>query len=374
MRPPGRIPVVRRLPSRLTRVEPRLVLFDSWRGKYSDSPRAISEELHRRDPSFRHVWVVDEHDPLVPDWVEVVRPNSWSHLESLGRAQYIVANSGMPIYWRKKAGQRYLQTWHGTPLKKIAFDIQNPQMADASRYLRHFSRDVQYWDLLLSQNPFSTKILRGAFRYEGSILESGYPRNDLLSSAQADDIRERTRQGLGLDRSIRAILYAPTWRDNGTFELELDLGALAEYLGPETVFLLRAHNSVAGTVEAQEHPRVLDVSMVPDIRELLLAADVLITDYSSVMFDFAITRRPILLFGYDIEYYRDSLRGMYLDLEQEAPMPVLQTPDELLGALRQIDQTGPNSRTAYEQFVERFAPFDDGAASARTVEAFFGGD
>jgi CDP-glycerol glycerophosphotransferase len=363
--------VVRRLPSRLSRIESRFVLFDSWRGKYSDSPRAISEELHLRDPSFRHVWVVDGHDPLIPDWVEVIRPNTWSHLQALGQAQYIVANSGMPIYWRKKAGQRYLQTWHGTPLKKVAFDIENPQMADASRYLRHFARDVQSWDLLLSQNPFSTQTLRRAFRYNGPIVETGYPRNDLLRLEAADLIRKQTRRTLGLDPRARAILYAPTWRDNAEFELNLDLGALADQLGPNTVLLLRAHNSVAGTVEAQDHPRVHDVSSISDIRELLLAADVLVTDYSSVMFDFAITRRPILLFAYDIDYYRDELRGLYFNLESEAPGPVLRTQDELAAALRDPDTASDRRRDAYGRFVDRYVPFDDGRAAARAVDAFF---
>jgi len=372
MRPPGRIPGLRRIPPKLARVEPGVVLFDSWRGKYADSPRAISEELHRRNGPYRHVWVVEnEDDPMLPAWAEPVRPNSRQHLAALGRAQYIVANSGMPIYWRKKPGQRYLQTWHGTPLKKVAFDIERPQMADARRYLRNFARDVGYWDLLLSQNPFSTATLRQAFKYTGPVLESGYPRNDLLSSPDAGNAREETRRRLGLRDGERAILYAPTWRDNAVFELELDLGGLAERLGPQTRFLLRAHNSVARTVEEQSHPQVIDVSAVPDVRELLTAADVLVTDYSSVMFDFAITGRPIVLFAYDLEHYRDTLRGLYLDLEREAPGPLLRTAEELFVTLERLGAQNGAVTPEYRHFRDEYAPFDDGSAAARTVEAFF---
>lgn len=372
MRPLGRIPAIRRVPPRLTRVEDKNVLFDSWRGKYADSPRAISEELHRRDQSFRHVWVLQADDPAVPEWVEPVRPGSRRHLEALGRANYIVANAGMPIYWRKKPTQRYLQTWHGTPLKKIAGDIEHPQMRDARRYLRNLERDVTYWDLLLSQNRFSTEVFRRAFRYDGAILEAGYPRNDMLVSSQGEQVRLDTRRTLGLEEGVRAVLYAPTWRDSLNFELELDLGALADELGPQTVFLLRAHQHVSRNVAAQAHPRVLDVSRFSDTRDVLLAADALVTDYSSIMFDFAVTGRPILLYTYDIEHYRDELRGMYLDLEAEAPGPLLRTPAELLRALKDPDASLGAYREEYARFAQRYSSLEDGNAAAKAVEAFFG--
>jgi CDP-glycerol glycerophosphotransferase len=371
MRPPGRLPGLRRIPPRLRRVEPDVVLFDSWRGKYSDSPRAISEELRRRDAPLEHVWVLESEDPRVPDGVTPVRPNSLRHLTALGRARYVVANSSMPLYWRKKPSQRYLQTWHGTPLKKMAYDIARPQMRDAKRYFRHFARDIASWNLLLSQNPFSTEVLRRAFRYQGPIVQTGYPRNDVLSSPAAARARDDMRAQLGIPDGVRAVLYAPTWRDNTAFETPLDLARLADALGPETVLLLRAHNNVSRTVAEAPHPRVLNVSRVPDIRELLLATDLLVTDYSSVMFDFAITRRPIVLFAYDIEHYRDELRGMYFEIEREVPAPVVRTQADLVDVLRDGDGAAPGRRERYERFVARYCPVDDGHAAARVVDAFF---
>jgi CDP-glycerol glycerophosphotransferase len=369
MRPPGRLPGLRRIPPRLRRVEPDVVLFDAWRGKYADSPRAISEELIRRGSRLRQVWVVDGEDPLVPHGVEVVQPSSWAHLAALGRARYVVANSGMPIYWRKKRGQRYLQTWHGTPVKKVAYDISRPQMSDAKRYLRHFAHDVAAWDLLLSQNPFSTSTLKRAFRYDGPVLETGYPRNDAFSQPGAESTRETVRRSLGLDPQTRAILYAPTWRDDAVFAPGLDVGALAEALGNRTTVLLRAHNNVSRTVAAPMHPRVRDVSRIPDVREIVLAADALVTDYSSLMFDFAVTGRPIVLFAYDLDRYRDDLRGMYLDLETDTPLPVVRTPDELTAALLGPDRDA----VRYDDFLARFCPHEDGHAAARAVDAFFDG-
>jgi CDP-glycerol glycerophosphotransferase len=371
MRPPGRLPGIRRIPARVFGVRPKTVLFDSWRGKYADNPRAVSEELHRRDPSFRQIWVLEENDPLLPDYVETVVPCTWSHLAWMGRAQYVVSNGGMPIYWRKQPGQRYLQTWHGSPLKKLAFDIEQPQWARAERYLRNFRRDVGSWDMLLSQSSFATEVQRGCFRYEGPILDSGYPRNDLLLSPEAGAAREETRRRLGVE-GARVVLYAPTWRDTYTFEEDIHLGAIADELGDDTVFLLRAHNHVAKTVAAQPHPRVIDVSRIPDPREIILASDVLIADYSSIIFDFALTGRPILFFTHDIEHYRDELRGMYIDLEAEAPGPMLRTVPELVDALRAVDNGLPGRhREAYDRFVAKHAEFDDGHAAERTVEAFF---
>jgi len=373
MRPPGRVPGIRRIPQRVSAIAPRTVLFDSWRGRYADNPRAVSEELHRRDPSFRQIWVIEGEEPRLPEYVEAVEPCSWEHLAWMGRAQYVVSNGGMPIYWRKQPGQFYLQTWHGSPLKKIAFDIERPQWSDARRYLRNFARDVTYWDLLLSQSRHSTDAQRRAFRYPGPVLECGYPRNDLLLSPEADGVRARTRAELGLEDGVRAVLYAPTWRDSFTFDLELDLAVVADELGPGTVFLLRAHNHVAKTVAPQSHPQVWDVSRIPDPRELMLAADAMIADYSSIIYDFALTRKPIVLFAHDIDHYRDELRGLSIDLEAEAPGPLLRTPTELLDALGRLDNGLPASyREAHERFVRRYAEFDDGHAAERTVETVFG--
>ena len=179
---PARLPGLRRLPALTTRsVSDDVVLFESWGGKYSDSPLAIAEELLRRGEAFRHVWVSSGDQGEMPAGATVVRHGSWAHLNALSKARYIVANNTLPGYFRKSRGTTYLQTWHGTPLKRIAFDIANPQFADGQRHLKELRREVPEWDFLISPNRFSTEVLRRAFRYEGRIVTSGYPRNDPLS-------------------------------------------------------------------------------------------------------------------------------------------------------------------------------------------------
>jgi CDP-glycerol glycerophosphotransferase len=362
--------VARQLPALLTRRQPDLVLFDSWRGTYSDNPRAISEALHERRPDLRQVWVAE--DPVVPPWGERVPFGSRAYLAALGSASYVVTNHSMPGYYRKPHGSRYLQTWHGTPLKRIAFDIGRPEFPGGRRFFDRLKRDVAGWDALVSPNPFSTQVFRRAFRYEGRILETGYPRNDLLSSPAAPERRQAIRQQLGLADATRAILYAPTWRDEWSFDLRLDIGGLGRRLGDGNALLLRTHPNapVASTEGLGEW--TIDVSGEQDIRDLYLAADVLLTDYSSAMFDFAVTRKPMLFFTYDLAEYRDVTRGFYFDFEHEAPGPLLVTTEDVADAIEDLDAVSAHHAQAYEAFRERYCALEDGAASERVVDTFFG--
>jgi CDP-glycerol glycerophosphotransferase len=225
----------------------------------------------------------------------------------------------------------------------------------------------------VSPNAFSTPILRRAFRYDGPIVESGYPRNDFLASPRAAAAaRHAVRASLGLDDATRAILYAPTLRDGAPFELRLDVAALNKALGGDHVVLLRAHPVVVATMSEADRRDAVDVSRHGDIRDLYLAADVLVTDYSSAMFDFAVTRKPMLFFTYDLARYRDALRGFYFDFEQDAPGPLIETTEQLVDALSELERVRERFTPAYERFVARFCHLDDGHAAERVVDAVFG--
>jgi CDP-glycerol glycerophosphotransferase len=369
----ARIPGVRQLPPRLSRVADDVAMFESWHGKFSDNPRALSEELRRRDPDMTQVWVLA--DPSQgPPWATCVQPETGRYLRALGRPRWLVASNEMPGYFRKKRKCTYVQTWHGTPLKRIAFDMPKPTFDAGDRYLRNLRKDVAQWDYLVSPNRFSTDLFRRAFQYDGDILETGYPRNDVLSSPSSADLRGATRAELGIGEAQVAVLYAPTWRDSTTFALELDLDAMTGQLGERYVLLLRSHQLVAKDASIAQHPQIREVSHLDDIRNLYLAADVLITDYSSVMFDFAVTRKPMLFFTYDIERYRDELRGFYFDFSAEAPGPLLRTTGEIIEALTRLDAVVTDYTTAYARFVGRFCHLDDGRASSRVLDAIFTAD
>jgi CDP-glycerol glycerophosphotransferase len=350
---------------------PRRTLYSSFNGHFSDSPRAIYEELERRRPDMEHTWIADR--AAFPAGVKTVAPYSFAYLREAGRAGYVISNRQMPDNFRKRPGAVYVQTWHGTPLKRIGFD--NDRWKENPRGIDAMARDFAKWDYLVSQNPFSSEIFRRAFRFEGEILETGYPRNDILNAPDANATRARVRAQLGLDDGVRAILYAPTWRDNVIdergglrFSLALDVDRLEATLGPDHRLLLRLHYLLASAPVDAGGEFVRNVSDYPDIRDLYLAADVLITDYSSAMFDFAVTGKPIVLFPYDLDEYRDSVRGFYFDLDAEAPGPVCQTTHAVIDALRDLDSAHAARAARYVQFRERFCPFDDGRSAARLVQ------
>jgi CDP-glycerol glycerophosphotransferase len=359
-----------------TRIE-AIAVFDSCGGeRYSGDPRAIAEELRRRDSSVRCVWISRDDQFRVPDGGDIVTQASREHYEVAARARFLVSSTLQPAWYRKPAGQLYLQTWHGTPVKQTGLDLEHPQFSNGLSYHERVRGDAAQWDALLSAGAFSTSVFRKAFGFDGEILESGYPRNDALRDPQADQQAASIRRQLGLPAGQRTVLYAPTWRDDATtraggygFPQHLDLGSVARALGPDYRMLVSAHPMLAEPmVIGAGDTAVTDVSRYPDVADLLLIADVLITDYSSLMFDFALTGRPMLFFTYDLDRVRDKLRGFCFDFEAEAPGPLLRTSDEVIDAARHLDDVTRRFRPAYQALAARFSGRDDGQAASRTVD------
>ncbi len=358
------------------------VMFVSWKGKQcGDNPLGIARELRRRGDDREHIWAVSDWSVPVPDGARGVLLRTEEYYEALGRCKYLIANDDMPGNYQKRDGQVYVQTWHGTPLKRIGFDIEQPQFISGTGYFDHLARDVARWDLLLSPNPFSTAIMRGAFRFDGEVCESGYPRNDVLHSSAAADIAAQVRRRIGLPEDKKVVLYAPTWRDNQyyasgryRFDFRLDLEQAWQTLGDDYVILVRGHHHMADDVPVGARPGfALNVTGYPDITELFLVSDILVTDYSSVMFDFAPTGKPMLFFTYDLEQYRDDLRGFYFDFEAEAPGPLLSSTEDVAQAIGEAGQVAARHRAAYEAFTAKYCPLDDGKAGARACDAIFSG-
>ena len=348
------------------------IVYQSFEGRYSDNPRALHEALMRQGDLHEHVWLADpRHLGEFPVGVETVPYGGAACIAVLESADLVIANTHTDLPWTKKPGATYLQTWHGTPLKRIHWDVL---WAPGGR-LDRLQGDVDQWDLLVSPNPFATEAMRGAFRYAGEVLETGYPRNDRLLAADRDEVRARVRAQLGVPDRATAVLYTPTWRDDFVFaggddalELHLDVAAFDARLGADHVLLLRTHYMLTGRLGALAHPSVRDVSAHPEVGELYLAADVLVTDYSSTMFDFAITGRPQAFFAYDLEHYRSQQRGFYLDFEPEVPGPVAETTEDLLAALEDLDGLRERYAGRYARFRERFTALEDGRASERVLE------
>ncbi|MBN0046295.1 CDP-glycerol glycerophosphotransferase family protein [Streptomyces actuosus] len=353
------------------------VLFISYNGKqYSDSPRAIHEELVRRGTDLEQLWLVRDGQVDVPSTVTPVRFQGADWYDALARCRYIVTNAHLPHWIERRPEQVVVQTWHGTMLKKIGLDIDAPKFNPD--YHDQLRLEAANWSMMVSSNRFSTPILKRAMAFDGEIVETGYPRNDYLYASDLDERAAEVRRRIGVPEGKKVVLYAPTWRDDLShrvgqfrFELRLDLEDAQRRLGDDHVLMIRRHSNVVDSIPGAGNGFVFDVSEYPDIADLYVAADMMITDYSSVMFDYAHLRRPMLFFTYDLEHYRDRLRGFYFDFENDAPGPLIHTSEELIDAIRDIDRVSDKYRAEYDRFHTLFCDLDDGHAAERVADLMF---
>lgn len=351
------------------------MLFEAWRGRYSDSPRAVSEALRETDEEVRATWVLNDATATPPGVRRVERYRA-RHLAALLTSDFLVTNDIVTKPVARRPSSVYIQTWHGSPIKKVGLDETVAVYAGAEAHRTRLLRDVRRWDYLVSPSRRYTEIFRGAFGYDGAVLEIGNPRNDVLVN---DDGTRRcaVRQALGLRPEDRVILYAPTWREdagdgNGAFRQPrtLDWAALDGGLPDDVVILSRMHANVRADADPGATARVRDVSSHGDVADLLLAADGLITDYSSIVHDFAVTGRPVYLHAPDVDRYRESVRELYVDYEAWAPGPISRDTDELVENLL-THRVDPAERAA---FLREYCTFDDGGATRRLVRMILGSD
>ena len=336
------------------------VFFESFYGRsVGCNPRAIDRELAARAPEVRRYWSVVDLSVEVPEGAIAVVEGSPQWWNARGAARLLVVNDWLRRRFARKPGQKVLQTWHGTPLKRLA--LHRPGFDP--RRMAAVVKESRRWDVLLAQNTYSERILRKAYAFFGRpIWVDGYPRNDALITGDPAAIRS----ALGIGPEERVLLYAPTWRD--------DRAEMVDFVDPErlarqanAVVLVRGHSRTLEQGRDRAGARVIDVTGYPETARLLLAADALVTDYSSVMFDFSVTGKPMYFLVPDLDHYRGQLRGFYFDLAERAPGPLVRTQDELVAAL---DDPGHEARYAerYAAWRRQFNARDDGHAAARVVD------
>lgn len=368
--------VFRRLPARR-----RLVVFESHLGRqYSDSPRAIYEEMRRQGLDFEAVWSHSGSPEGFPADATLVRRWSLPYLRALARAEFWIDNQSFPLKLTKRPGTTYLQTWHGSALKRMGFDEPGWKLKTRAEQAEQ-QRILDRFDHFLIRSEHDVRTLARAFRLrEKVLLRVGYPRNDALVHARGTrpaSERPPLAAELGIPADRKVLLYAPTFRHRGQrrFVLPFDVERFADTFGDEYVLLVRAHYLDHVVLPPSVRGRVVDVSAHHDVTPLLALADALITDYSSVMFDYALLDRPMLFFAYDYEEYVHEGRGTYFDLLERAPGPVVRTEEELHTVLRTTtleDQTLKYA-AARERFTADFGEYDKGTAAQSVVDQFFSG-
>ncbi|MFG3720973.1 CDP-glycerol glycerophosphotransferase family protein [Streptomyces massasporeus] len=357
-------------------VNPHLAVFSAyWNRGVACNPAAIAAKLAELAPQIHAVWVVtEENAALLPPGTDHVVPGSRRYWEVLATAKYLVNNVNFPNAVVKRPDAIHVQTHHGTPLKRMGIDqMAFPAAAQGLDFPALLER-IDKWDFSVSANSHTTRMWERAYPSRYVSLDHGYPRNDVYYTAGAGDIR-RVRDRLGIAPGRRAVLYAPTHRDyEAGWTPRLDLAALSDRLGDDTVLLVRGHYFYGGAASPltnlRRTGRIIDVSSYDPVEELCLAADVLVTDYSSIMFDYANLDRPIVIHADDWETYRTT-RGVYFDLMDQAPGPVARTQQELTEILTTEAWRDEGATKTRAVFRRRFCEYDDGRAAERVVRRVF---
>ena len=370
------------------------VLFTCFVGRsYTCSPKAIYEYM-LSDPKYagyKFVWMFRDEErcrkyrrvPALRN-AHIVEFKSLEYYKYLVCSKYIVSNYKFHAFSPRRKGQIFLQCWHGTPLKRLGFDVSDDALnARDTRAGLHiqYERMSRLSTYFISPSAFASECFNSAYRLQTidpptEIIEKGYPRNDALAFATVEKARE-IRERLNLPHDKRIILYAPTFRDNQhtaglgfTYQIEVDFDRLRERLSDDYIILFRAHYLVASSFDFDKYKGfVYNVSDVDDINDLYICSDLLVTDYSSVFFDYANLRRPIIFYMYDRELYGSMIRGFYIDLA-ELPGPIVETEADLVDAIIGFDNENYYDER-YRAFNAKYNYLDDGHASQRVAEHVF---
>lgn len=371
-------------------VKNNVILFESSVGRnYSGNPRYIYEEMVKGelDKKFKCIWVLEDINIEIPGNPIKIKKNRLKFFYYLTIGKIWVFDSRHPKWVRKKSKVTYIQTWHGTPLKKLALDMDFLNMGglnDIEKYHNNFRNNIAFWDYLIAQNKFSADIFRQAFAFDGEMLTIGYPRNDILINKNNEENINKIKDKFNIPKDKKIILYAPTWRDNDfhkkgyyKFSTKMDYDLIKNELEKDGyILILKYHYLVKENIDWSSYNGfIYECDEKWDIQELYLISDILITDYSSVMFDYSILKRPIIFFTYDLEEYKDEVRGFYFDLIEEAPGPIVKTNNQLIRAIKEIkDNSNEHNiydeeyKDKYNKFNNKFNYFDDGKSGAKIID------
>lgn len=356
----------------------RFVFFSMGGNNYGDSVKCLSDYVQRHHQGAEIVWTFSEYyyDKVECNHKKVVY-GSFRYYYYVVSSKYYVSNCYAPLMAIKRKGQVMLQTWHGTALKRIGHDSK---VGDHSRLVNIvkpniFKAAVRDFDYFISGSRFMTEVYHRALEYPKKIDEIGMPRNDIFFH-ERPKIAKKVKQWIHIDDKVKMILYTPTFRpDFGFTYYDVDLAAIKAYFEKKTneeyVVLVRLHpkmTSKSAEIDAfWGKDNIYNVTLYPDIQELLYAADVLVTDYSSTMFDFMLTKKPVILYTPDKDTYN---RGFYFDID-ELPFIIANNNAELLSALEEFDTAKYQHKVS--SFLERIGNAETGHATEKAYQLLVGG-
>jgi len=375
----------------LNKVDSNVIVFESFMGRaYSDSQKAIYNEMINDTyfKDFVFVWAFknpENYQHLANGNTLIIKYGSKEFYKYMSKAKYWITNSRLPEYLIKKKEQIYIQCWHGTPLKRLGFDIkvEGGNVMNTMREIKEkYEQDAKRYDYMLSPSAFCTEKFISAFnlkklKKEDIMIEEGYPRNDKLFNFTQEYVNE-LKDNLGIPKNKKVILYAPTWRDNQheagvgyTYNLNLDFDKLKERLENDYVIIFRTHYFVSNSFDFEKYKGfIFNMSEHDDVNDCYILSDIIITDYSSVFFDYANLKRPMLFYMYDLDEYQGKLRDFYFDLS-ELPGPIVKTQEELEKEILNINDYEEKYKEKYKKFNDTFNYLDDGQVSKRVINKIF---
>ena len=343
------------------------IIFNNFNGRgYGCNPKYIAEELRNRGLDLDIVWIAPDTDTSLPESFRRVTYGGVKQLYEVATAKVIVTNVKNDLFFIKRKSQLMIETWHGSYTSK-KIEKQAPEKL-SPEYLRESRKTSAQSDIFLSNSRALSRCFRDAFWCTCEILECGFPRNDIFFSP-AEPIRQRVRESLGVPGDAKLVLYAPTFRDDGATDCySLDIEGVLQTLcnrGGDWRAIIRLHPNVAETASIFTYNEsVLNGSVYPDMQELLIASDILITDYSSTVFDFAVMNKPSYIFAPDYVEYQE-LRGLTDDFFN-MPYKVCRTNAEVLAELALY--TDGVGKQAAEKFMEFYGGVDNGTASKTVAD------
>jgi CDP-glycerol glycerophosphotransferase len=352
------------------------VVFESHMGKqFSDNPKYIYEELRSRKLGYEAIWAYAVSPAGFPEHARLVKRGSWAYFHALATARFWVDNQGFPHDLRKRSETTYIQTWHGSAFKRMGFHEATIKQATFDRQQR-LQEAIDRFDKFLIRSDHDAQTLAKGMRVHGELMPVGYPRNDALVTGGKPKELAALRKRLGLKDDRKVVLYAPTFRPRPgrgphRMDIPFDLERFARELGDRMVLLIRPHYLETVAMPPGLSRVVRNAADVHDVTSLMLISDAMITDYSSVMFDYALLDRPMLFHVPDYDDYVGQSRGSYFELAEHAPGPLSYDDDGLFGALADLDTVGENYAAERAAFRARFGEYDTGNAAKAVVDHFF---
>ena len=348
-------------------IKNRRILFEAyWGQNYSCNPRAIYEYINEHYPEYECIWALNDPRHPINGNAKRVRKHSLKYYYYLATSKYFINNTNFPDAYIKREGQIEVHTMHGTPLKTHGLDVKDELPTEKEREI--FINRTSRWNYVVVQGKFTAGKIKDCYGVEPEIMRTGYPRSDSLYNVSKERIAE-IKRSLNIPEDKKVVLYTPTFRVRNTFDMQLDIENFRKKLGDDYVLLVRIHYMCAkGYKVPADNKVIFDMATYHSVENLFLIADILITDYSSVMFDYAILKKPMIFYIYDVKEYAGNLRGTYFDIEKEAPGPIAYNNEQLVNAISNIDEEMKKCGDRVQHFYDTYVNYECENSTQKVVE------